>query len=80
MSCQVLGSVPLKKLCLLLWNRLDCVCLSTIKYSFLLVVSSRLRLSQKSFSYQWEKKSFIHQAGIQAMAAQERAAEHRATN
>lgn len=31
------------------------------------------------FSYQWEKKSFIHQTGIQAMAVQERAAKHTAT-
>lgn len=33
-------------------------------------------LSQMGFSYQWEKKSFIH---LTAMAVQERAAKHRAT-
>lgn len=36
-------------------------------------------LSQMGFSYQWEKKSFIHLTGIQAMVVQERAAKHRAT-
>lgn len=31
------------------------------------------------FSYQWEKKLFIHLTSIQAMAVQERAAKHTAT-
>lgn len=63
----------------MLWNKLDCVCLFTIKYIFLLVVLGRLLLSQMGFSYQWEKKSFIHLTSIQAMAVQERAAKHTAS-